>query len=97
MKSIPEMYKEALTKPERLRTDQEKAIIKAYELRHQATQEATAKLAEPLPKVSTKPKSAREMITEATSKPENQRTEAEKLALLAIENIKKAGLNALSR
>ena len=97
MKSIPEMYREALGKPASRRTDQEKAIIRAYEIRQQTTQEATAKLAEPLPQVSKKPKSARETIKEALAKPENQRTEAEKLAISALENVKNAGLIALLR
>lgn len=99
MKTIPEMYQEALAKQESQRTEQEKAIIKAYELRYQEI--GHQKITDPAPEVSKKqkpaPKSARETIEEALAKPENQRTEAEKLALSALESIKRAGLNALTR
>lgn len=100
MKSIPEMYKNALAKPERLRTDQEKAIIRAYELRKKATQEASDQLPKPEPQAEPyipvkHEKSAREIIRTALSKPEHERTEAEKMTIAAYERAKQAALKKL--
>lgn len=97
MKSIPEMYQEALAKPERLRTEQERAIITAYELRNQAIQKAVEQIPKVEPHIPVRKKSAQEIISEGLAKPERERTEEEKQAIHAIEEIKKAALTSLRR